>query len=382
MEYFLAILVGSQMDIAIWYMAFILYVVVQKILNRDSGLSLLQWQYLGILALGAVTAFLYMFFNAEAHADMSNIVLNIRKYMIEILFAIALYDYLKQKDLEFVLRIIYISVIVNIGFGTYQLITLYPERILMLFSEPSSAGYYYLFVFFIIYEKFKSTKFEFLTSRYFMLLGLAIGSKSQIILLALVVVLRYATPLKLLTLFSLTGIIIYIFKEQLMGIEAIEYNLMVLNLYWEDGLASLRIDNGVWGTYVTRISAIQGAIICIFDYPLGIGFGGFNSWYVENMRNIGFESIETDLIINGDLYATPKSNLLNFFVSTGFAGIALYAYWFREFFRIRKEKLYLFQSFILLTFASLFIELNPMFIYIIFLFVLKDKESELIGNKN
>lgn len=377
MEYYLALLVGTQMDIAIAYIAFTMYVIVQKILNRDSQFSLIQWQYLGIFILGVFSSFTYIFFNDAAQEDMPSILLNIRKNMIEILFSIALYDFLKQKSLEYISNIIYLSIIGNIAFGTYQLVMLYPERIHMLFSEPSAAGYYYLFVFFIIYEKFKQEQIPFYISRYFMVLGLAIGSKAQIALLGLVAVLRYATPLKILSLITVVGTLIYLFRDQLMDIDAIAYNMKVLHIYLEEGLSGLRTDNGVWGTYVTRISAIQGAIICFFQHPFGIGFGGFNSWYVENMVSYFFDSSETDRIIYGTGYATPKSNLLSFFVTTGIFGVALYVYWFKQFVLARKHNLYLFQSFILLTFASLFIELNPMFVYIMFLFILKEKEGEL-----
>lgn len=378
MQYYLALLIGSQLDIGILYLAFVLYVFVQRIIYRDTSFVGIQWQYLFIFFLGTVSVMAYSVFNDPAYDDMSNILLNIRKYFIEIIFSIALYDFLKYKDLNYTLNIIYISIIINIFVGTYQVVTLFPERIDMLFSEPSAAGYYYLFVFFILYEKFKQEQISFFISRYFMVLGLAIGSKAQIALLGLVAVLRYATPLKILSFLTVFGTLIYIFQDQLMQIDAIAYNVKVLKIYLDEGLAGLRTDNGVWGTYVTRISAIQGAIICFFEYPFGIGFGGYNSWYVTHMAGMGFASAETDGIFAGIAYATPKSNLLSFFVNTGIFGIALYFYWFKQFIAAGKENLYLFQSFILLTFASLFIELNPMFVYLMFLFILKEKEEEIL----
>lgn len=378
MQYYLALLIGSQLDIGILYLVFILYVFVQRIIYRDTSFVGIQWQYLFIFLLGTASVMTYIVFNDSAYDDMSNILLNIRKYFIEIIFSIALYDFLKYKDLKYTLSIIYISIIINILVGTYEVATLFPERIDMLFTEPSAAGYYYLFVFFILYEKFKQEQIPFYVSRYFMVLGLAIGSKAQIALLGLVAVLRYATPLKILSLITVVGTLIYLFRNQLMDIDAIAYNMKVLNIYLEEGLSGLRTDNGVWGTYVTRISAIQGAIICFLHHPFGIGFGGYNSWYVTNMAGMGFSSSETDGIFAGIAYATPKSNLLSFFVNTGVFGVALYFYWFKQFILAGKQNLYLFQSFILLTFASLFIELNPMFVYIMFLFILKEKEEELL----
>ena len=382
LQYYLALLIGSQLDMGTLYLAFIFYVVVEMILYGEMSFSKIQWQYLFILLFGTLIVITYMLLDDNAYSDMSNIILNIRKYFIEILFSIALYQYLKYKDLEYVLSIIFISVIMNLIVGTYQLLTTFPERIDMLFPEPSGAGYYYLFVFFILFEKFKEHKYLFYLSRYFMIIGLAIGSKAQIILLAVVGVLRYSTPLKLL-FFTLTiGLILFVFWNEIMGIDVVAYNIKVLNIYMEQGLSGLRTDNGVWGTYVTRVSAIQGAIMCLFDNPLGIGFGGYHSWYLDHMSHIGFKSSETDRILAGVAYATPKSNLLNFFVTTGVVGIGLYLTWLKEFYIAGKHYTYLFQSFIILTFASLFIELNPMFVYIMMLFIIKEKEMENRENKN
>jgi len=379
MKYYLALLLGSQLDMGTLYLAFILFVFVQKLLYKDGSFSKIQWQYLGLFILGVILVLFYMLGNDSAYADMPSITLNIRKYFIEIIFSIAMYEYLKYKDLDYLIEMVFISIIMNVLIGTYQIATTFPERINMLFTEPSAAGYYYLFVFFILFEKFKKSELYFYTSRYFMFIGLAIGSKAQIILLALVAALRYAAPLQFIVFFSFLGGLTYLFWDNLMEIDVVEYNIRVLQIYWDDGLSGLRTDNGIWGTYVTRISAIQGALMCIIEHPFGIGFGGFHSWFLENMGSMGFKSSETDRILSGVAYATPKSNLLNFFVVTGVFGILLYISWLKEFYSIRKKYIYLFQSFILLTFASLFIELNPMFMYIMFLFLMKEKEMEING---
>jgi hypothetical protein len=251
----------------------------------------------------------------------------------------------------------------------------------MFFPEPSAAGYYYLFIFFILMAKFKKG-IAFWTTRYFMILGLAIGSKAQIILLFIVGLLKYSTPLKLILFLSSIGLILYNFSNELLQIDAIHYNVNILKLYMEQGLSGLRLDNGVWGTYVTRISSIQGALMCIVEHPFGIGFGGFNSWYSTNMVNLGFSSPETDSIIYGALYASPKSNLLDFFVITGIFGIGIYLFWLNQFIKFAKQQSYLLQSFIALSFASLFIELNPMYVYFMILFILKEKEEkQLFGEK-
>lgn len=376
MKYYLAFLIGSQFNIGLLYILFTGYVFFMKFANMNGEFSYIQWQYLALAIIGTVLSFVYMSLNDAAYNDPT-LLLAIRKYLIQITFSIALYEFLKAKDLQYVLDIIFLSIIPNILMGTYELIQFFPERIQMLFPEPSAAGYYYLFVFFILFENFKQN-IPFWLTRYYMVLGLAIGSKAQVILLSVVAVLKYSTPLKLFSLFVVSLIILYFFKDTLLGLEVIKYNLKVLNIYLDEGLSGLKTSSSVWGTYVTRISAIQGALMCLAEHPFGIGFGGFNSWYVINMVSIPFESAETDAIFAGIKYASTKSNLLNFFVSTGLFGILFYIFWFKSFFQIRRTKEYLFQSFIILSLASTFIELNPMYVYFMILFILKEKEANNI----
>ncbi len=376
MQYYLALLLGSQFNIGILYLAFTAYIFVLRLtLKKKQRLTFIQVQYIIILVIGMILSLIYVIFNESAYQDLDLILLSNRKYFIEIVFSVALYEFLRYKSMKYIIRMLFIAIVINVIVGTLQFATNFPERINMLFSEPSAAGYFYLFVFFILLSKMNKPNYYNIVSKYFMLLGLAIGSKAQIILLFIVGILKYLAPLKVLSYILAVITILYVFGDDIMAIKAVKYNIKVLNFYLDKGLAGLRIDYGVWGTYVTRVSAVQGAFMCIWDNPLGIGFGGFNSWFPNNMAHAGFSSPETDKIIEGIYYASTKSNLLNFFVSTGVFGIVLYIYWFRQFFAIRKEHEYLFQSFVILSLASTFIELNPMYMYFIFLFVLKEKEE-------
>jgi hypothetical protein len=377
MQYYLAFLIGSQLNIGSLYLLFIAYVFFQKFWQQDYSFRPVEWQYLLLLITGIILALIYINNYDEAYYDRINIFFNMRKHFIQLIFSIALYEFFKDKDIEYLLTTLYYSIIPNIIIGTYQLVAHFPERIEMFFLEPSSAGYYYLFIFFILFEKFKEGV-PFWLTRYYMVLGLAIGSKAQIILLSLVGVVKYSSPLKFVLFISVVASLFYVFYDQIMSIDAVQYNLKVFKLYWEQGLSGLKLDNGVWGTYVTRLSAIQGSFVCMYDHPFGIGFGGYNSWYSTNMVNVGFSSPETDGIIYGGGYATPKSNLLDFFVVTGIFGITLYFYWLIQFI---KTGGYLLQSFIILTFASMFIELNPIFAYFMILFILREKEEKTKNKK-
>ena len=377
-QLYLALMIGSVFNIGPLYLAFVAFVLAGRMFaNEKIGWSKIELEFIFIILLGMILSYAYIIRYPEAYQDSYNIYLANRKVIIEILFALAVYNYLKFQDLNYIIQILFFAILFNAVVGTIELILNFPNRLSMLFPEPSAAGYFYLFIFFIALNKLKEPPLYNYVSKYFMVLGLAIGSKAQIILLFFVGMLKYFTPLKILAYIVVVSTLIYIFWDDLMKIDAIRYNIRVFELYWQKGLAGLRTDEyGVWGTYVTRISAIEGAIKCIIEHPFGIGFGGFNSWFPTNMADAGFSSEETDEILQGILYASPKSNLFDFFVATGVFGIALYISWFIEFWKIRKKYEYLFQSFVTLTLASAFIELNPMYLYIMILFILKEKEEE------
>ncbi len=376
-QLFLALLIGSQFNMGTLYLAFTGYVIAGRMFapNRDRWQDI-ELQYLFLIILSIVLSIAYIVIYSEGYDDKYNIYLANRQFFIEITFAMAMYVYLKYKDLQYIIETIFYAILFNVIVGTIEIATTFPKRISMLFPEPSAAGYFYLFIFFILLAKLKEPPIYKYISRYYLVIGLAIGSKAQIILLFFVGMLKYFTPAKILAYILIVGGLAYIFWDDLMKIEAVKYNLHVLDVYLNQGLGGFKEKEGIWGTYVTRISAIQGSILCILQHPLGIGYGGFNSWFPVHMAGVGFSSEETDNIFAGINYASSKSNLLYFFVSTGIFGIALYAYWFKIFWDARKEYEYLFQSFVSLTLASTFIELNPMFVYIMLLFILKEKEDE------
>jgi hypothetical protein len=314
--------------------------------------------------------------DAHAYQDSENIYLRIRFFGIDIAFAIAVYLYLQNKSFKYILQLILIGVVANTLMGTYELITAPRERIHMLFSEPSAAGYYYMFIFFILVEKFKHGWSAYIV-RYYLLLGLAIGSKAQYILLFAVGILNNLSPKKMILFLSILLLIFYSFRTEITSIRIVKDNLYVAKLYLNGGLRNFTESNQIWTTYVTRISAIEGAVRCIAEHPLGIGFGGYHSWFRTNMRQTGIDSIETNEIFENKAYATPKSNLLELFVSTGVFGFLLYFYIGSYFFRYRKEHGYIFKSFIMLTLASLIVELNPMYTYLTLLMILLEKERRI-----
>jgi glycosyltransferase involved in cell wall biosynthesis len=171
------------------------------------------------------------------------------------------------------------------------------------------------------------------------------------------------------------GSLFFLFRAEISSIPIVKLNLYVANVYLDGGLKNFKESNGVWGTYVTRVSAIEGSIRCIGEHPLGIGFGSYNSWFRVNMAHSGIDNPEVNAVLSGEKYASSKSNLLELFVATGIFGIFLWFYIGKYIFKYRKEHSYIFKSFIMLTLASLFIELNPMFTYLTILWVMLEKEQ-------
>ena len=70
----------------------------------------------------------------------------------------------------------------------------------------------------------------------------------------------------------------------------------------------------------------------MYDNPLGIGWGGFNSYYIEQVKKSEVKFVMTDDLTSYDeLFVdlhemTPKSYLFELFVSTGILGILLFVF--------------------------------------------------------
>jgi len=376
-QYYLAFFVNTQFySMGTFKLLFVGYVFLTYFfIERKSSIGKYPLLLFFLFLYGTTVAILFMLIDTHAYNDMYAIYLRVRLMLIELSFAIALYIYLQKKSIDYILKLLLIGIMANALVGTLQFIHTPFERVSMLFSEPSAAGYYYLFIFFILYEKFKHG-WPMLISRYFMFLGLAIGSKAQYVLLLAVGVLNYLSPRRLILFLTVLISLTYLFRTEIMSIPAVKYNLYVAEVYMDQGLRGFKTQNRVWNTYSTRIAAIEGSIRCIAQNPLGIGFGSFNSWFRVHMANTGLDNPETNAIIAGKLYASSKSNLLELFVATGIFGIAIYFYIANYFYRYRHQHGYLFKSFVMMTLASLFIELSPMFIYLTILWVLLEKEHQ------
>ncbi len=386
-------MIGSVFKLGIVELAFSIYIYFTFFKRADYKITYFSLCFILFYLITFINTAIFIFLNDIPNTVLYDIFINLRYYFIQISFALAVYVYLKSKPIAYTLDIILIGVVANCFVGVLELLIgskrihmFFPwagsvdyERIHMFFPEPSSAGYYYLFVFFIITHYFFKS-WHFYITRLFLFVGLAIGSKAQFILLFIVGLLKYSSPVKLFLFIGTIFTVLYTYKNEITSIPVIKYNMYVLETYLDSGLKNFKESNRIWGTYVSRISGIEGAIRCLYENPFGIG-SGYRVWFSNNMTDTGIDNTETNEII-ASYSATARSNLLDLFLRTGIIGLIIYCYIGSGFYHIRKSHYFLYQSFIMLTLASLFIELNPMFTYIAILRVLLEKETRISYEKD
>jgi len=381
-------LVGTVFKIGLLNLIFTAYVLLLYLLRREfnteTKISKFILMMVGLFLVTTVNTLLFITYTGVIPPEaMSIIILGIREYFIQISFAIAIFLYLRLKPLKYILDILFIGIAANVLMAIVELVKDPTHRISMLFPEPSAAGYYYLFIFFIVLHNYRD-KGKYYVSRFFLIIGLAIGSKAQYILLIFVGILKYSSLRGMIMFLLVTSALVYGFKDKVLAMPEVVYNKYVLDTYLDGGLKNFKEENRIWGTYVTRVSGIEGAVRCLYDNPFGIGTG-YGLWFSINMPKTGIDNPETNRVI-AEYSATARSNLLDLFLRTGIFGLLVYLYIGSWFYKIRKKHYYLYQSFIMLTLASLFIELNPMFAYLAILIsilekVKQDKKKDLTNEE-
>lgn len=153
---------------------------------------------------------------------------------------------------------------------------------------------------------------------------LATGSKAGYIT-ASFFLLTIVRPRYLFSLVSV-GLILalgqFLLPDVLGPLNKIFYLASVLS---EVGLDGLSYEYQIWDSWIVRLGSFGSAVLMMFDYPMGVGFGGFAFYlpdYINNIIPVN-TSLELTDILAGNSYATPKSYGMEFLVSTGFVGFLL-----------------------------------------------------------
>lgn len=399
----LALIIGSLNNTALLYTKLILvalfvtYTIVNhNILYIDSIVRI----YSLFLIAGILSSILFVIFN-NIPADLADIptyffstnskfsrgisiIVNLnRQYLIEIIFSICLYYRLSEKPLNTIYSIIYYSVLLNlIALIAQILLTNKFFRLSLLFPEPSSAGYFYCFVFYILsIDYFKSNLHMKIISQGFRYLGILIFSKGQLISLFILSLLKIKLK-SFMVILSVIFVIIFSYPRISNSLpneitttvtEAKIFSSFIV----QDGISA----NGVASTYITRYSSIFFAIKSIVQFPFGIGFGTFDSLFSKTLNSDKLPSIALSTELSdtglGYSYGSPRSNLLELLLSSGLIAIIIMLKIFLIFYRNRIIHKEIYNAFLLFIIASLFLELNSFFVMLTFLIVILKKQLNI-----
>lgn len=397
----IAFLISSALDtnpikIIISAVLLILFLIKLKEQNWKYSLSkeaIVLFSIISIACINSVLFFLFSDYSFESNDTKQ--LLGIRKFAIESVFAILLYTYLKNKSYSFILNMIYFGAAINciIALIEMPMVLTTPHRAKMLFFEPSSAGFYYCFIIFILFMGSKDSIVKRNVAYSFSILGLIAFSKAQFLTLLIVAIITARTSIKISALF-------FIFLSFISFQSEIKdyYGILVndnLQIYGIDRLFSALSEYGIYGlsnlydvtdTYVTRLSGIYVSIMTLFEYPFGIGVSTFNLWYKQylidtNLVNV-FIGGEVSSMFQGEAWASPRSRILELIVASGFIGLVGLIYIIRSFSHERKYNYLLYVSFISTFIAGIILELNPILDYLVILILLLEKSRQSREKKN
>lgn len=337
----------------------------------------------GIYAYSAFIAIFYLIFGtAVVSVDNNAQLLSVRKGVIDVLFAVAVYYHFRQKNLQEIAKIISLGLIANLIYSVFELpyALANKERPSLLFYEPSSLAFFYVWIAFtmpILFnyaDKVRAVFFSFLA------VGLLCGSKALYPLVLLGAFIKSNIRQKVFIVIAV-AVISAVFWEYLVGFyfflvdtnnQVSGFHLMLLSLY-DLGVQGLSNRYGVNDTYVTRMSAIYSALVVFIQNPFGVGIGIFNILYKEELVLSGlsesFIGSELDTIFAGSGWASAKSALLEHLVSTGVFGLAWLVVVGKKLCRNRA----VFIAYIMTLISATVLELNPFLAYVMVLVVIAEK---------
>lgn len=369
---------------------FILFLLKLKEQNWKYSLSkeaLVLFLIIFIACVNSVLFFLFGEYSFESN-DTAQL-LGIRKFVIESVFAVLLYSYLRSKSYNFILNIIYIGAAVNciVALIEMPMVLSTPHRAKMLFFEPSSAGFYYCFSVFLLFLGINNNIIKRNIAFSFSILGLIAFSKAQFLVLLIVAIITARMHIKIISI-ALLSVLSISFRAEI----SYYYDILLndnLQIYGIDRLIKSLSEHGIYGlsnlydvtdTYVTRLSGIYVSIMTLFEYPFGIGVSTFNLWYKQylidtNLINV-FIGGEVSLMFQGEAWASPRSRILEIIVASGFIALIGFVYLVKSFFKERKYNYLLYVAFLSTFIAGIILELNPILDYLVILILLLEKCRE------
>lgn len=345
--------------------------------NFDYKISSIYLIPLFIFAISAFNTLVIVTF--DANADSTMMLYRMRKFALELFVAYIVLFYCITRGQKHILRVLRCSLVICILIGAIQFIFNAELRPSMLFLEPSSAGYFigtFLFVSFFYQRR--------LGSLLLILSLLILRSKGMIISIIATYVFGKFNLFKFFSISVCLIIFAPIIHTYLLEYSGQYFGFVhLITILNEQGFTGFSSSNGIYDTYLTRLSGIFIGLQSALNNPFGIGFGGFHNAYTEQIYSIlTVEDMgrEVSGIFSAGGMMTPKSNLIELWLSSGLFGLLLFIFCMVSISLGRN--MFFRASVICFVFLSIFTELNNIYMYILLLSYLSKGKYFVQNNEN
>ena len=345
--------------------------------------SIILWFFVVLLS-GSFFAFYTVVIDKYNVKYDTDILLRVRFFWIRIIFAFAILTYACSLKYEQLLKFVYyISIPLTIT-GLFQFFSSPTERVMMLTSEPSAAGMYYIFLLpllLIYYRINKKARFWIIL---FIITGIFIRSKAQILVIPFYILyFIFKTKNKKLKRIIISVItVVILISPFLLSVNEVNDILHFYETFKDLGIKGLREENHIFSSFTTRFSSFLTAIQLFYENPFGIGFGVFHPEYILRMSSPDFiqsymNGVEISATLKGVMYGTPKSIFFEYLVCSGLFFLLPLIYYVWKFHKQEKSELIKASLYGLLI-VSLMVELAPFITFnIILLTIFNKKKNEL-----
>lgn len=328
-----------------------------------------------IFIAGVLASGVSLLVNAASYSDtMENLMFyTVRKNVIEFAIAVCAYGVARRLTYRKLIDVLLIAFTVNCVVGLYQFAINPFDRTPMLFVEPSSAGYFFAsFIAIVVNANFGKVRRAIGVAAF--IGSVLIFSKVQMVIYGMMLYLKagrwkyFALPMAGLLIYHYAGQVddyLYAHFDQYRGAS------ILVSALARDSFVGFFNSRDVYATYLTRISSLAAAVVVLVQNPLGVGFGGFNAVFASIVQPMsGFADItgsELADVVDGLKYASTKSRLLDLFIASGWVGVAAFAFYVFRFVKAHgRSEPALVLSFAMFVLASVFLELNNIFLYLLY----------------
>lgn len=376
-DYLVVILMGSSVLPVKFYVICAIFLVYINIYRQQ---SLFICKYIvpvcAIFFISSASTWINLAFNELDTGQITHVTFRFRKFFIEFFIAFSVILQLQGVTILRLAKILKVIVILNFSIAVIQFTYSGGERASMLFMEPSSAAYFILISFIPCYYLYRQGLLSKLTMCALILSSLLIFSKAFIVIVILTYVIYFfftkgmKNKILIFFIFNILNLIVIFnwntfieLSDQFKG-----FSLMLSALY-NYGINGLSIEYGVYSTYVTRFSSLLASVYLFITNPFGVGYGSFGYLYEQTLNSLGIISlisgVEVDGFFSGNLVPSPKSNLLEIFIATGWLIIPIFLFIYLKYFKnnIIFSKI----MFIMFVLSSFLIELNNFYLYLFFI---------------